>query len=66
VALVSFEGLIDDPDMPPPRVWIIAFPEVEQFKRYYAHQTNVSRAAIRADGGAFENAWGLIAGIPRA
>jgi hypothetical protein len=62
VALVSFEGRIDDPDMPPARVWIIPFPEVEQFKRYYAKRINVSRAAIRAGGDEFENAWRLIAG----
>ena len=64
VALVSFEGRIDDTDMPPPRVWVIPFPEVERFKRVYpGGRTNVSRAAIRADGGEFENAWRLIAGV---
>jgi hypothetical protein len=62
VALVSFEGRIDDADMPPPRVWVVPFPEVEQFKRFYKTRTNVSSAAIRADGGEFENAWHLIAG----
>jgi hypothetical protein len=62
VALVSFEGRIDEADMPPPRVWVIPFGEVEHFKRYYANQVNVSRAAIRADGGDYENAWRLIAG----
>jgi len=62
VALVSFEGRIDEVDMPPPRVWVIPFLDVEGFKRYYANRTNVSRAAIRADGGKFENAWRLIAG----
>ncbi len=64
VALVSFEGRIGEADMPPPRVWVIPFRAVERFKRYYTNRTNVSRAAIRADGGEFENAWYLIAGIP--
>ena len=51
--------------MPPPRVWVVPFPEVERFKRAYSGgRTNVARAAIRADGGEFENAWYLIAGIP--
>jgi hypothetical protein len=64
VALVSYEGLIAEADMPPPRVWIIPFPEVERFKRVYpGGRTNMSRAAIRADGDEFENAWHLIAGI---
>jgi hypothetical protein len=72
VALVSFEGRIDEAEMPSPRVWIIPFPEVwiipfpevERFKRVYpGGRTNMSRAAIRADGDEFENAWHLIAGI---
>lgn len=62
VALVSFEGRIDEAAMPPPRVWVVPFREVERFKRFYRNRTNVSRAAIRADGGEFENAWQLIAG----
>jgi hypothetical protein len=63
VALVSFEGRIDEADMPPPRVWVIPFSEVGQFERVYpGGRTNVSRAAIRANGDEFENAWRLIAG----
>lgn len=63
VALVSFEGRIDEADMPPPRVWAIPFPKLERFKRVYpGGRTNVSRAAIRADGDEFETAWHLIAG----
>lgn len=62
VALVSFEGRIDEANMPPPRVWVLPFPEVERFQRFYKTRTNVSRAAIRADGDEFENAWQLIAG----
>jgi len=62
VALVSFEGRIGDPAMPPPRVWVIPFPDVQRFMRKYpAGRTNVSRAALSsADGGQFENAWHLI------
>jgi hypothetical protein len=62
VALVSFEGRIDEADMPPPRVWVLPFPEVERFKRRYRTRTNVSRATVNVDGGQFENAWHLIAG----
>lgn len=64
VVLVSFEGHIDDPAMPPPRVWVVPFPEVERFKRSYQSRTNVSRAAIHAEGKEFENAWSLIANGP--
>ena len=59
---MSFEGRIDEADMPPPRVWVVPFPEVAQFKRVYGSRTNVSRAAIQAEAGEFENAWQLIAG----
>ena len=62
VALVSFEGRIDEADMPPPRVWALSFTEVERFKRRYRTRTNVSRAAVNAYGGQFENARQLIAG----
>jgi hypothetical protein len=62
VTLVSFEGLIDDSQMPPPRVWVIPFPEVERFKRYYRTRTNVSRSVILSDASEFENAWHLILG----
>lgn len=62
VVLVSFEGRIDDPEMPPPRVWVLPFPHVERFMSSYKTRTNVSRAAINAEGDEFENAWGLIAG----
>ncbi len=35
VALVSFEGRIDDSTMPAPRVRITPFPEITAFKRDY-------------------------------
>ena len=63
VALVSFEGNILDPKMPPPRVWIIPFPAVGSFKRAYpGGRINVSRAAVLSTGDQFENAWHLIEG----
>lgn len=62
VVLVSFEGRIDDLEMPSPRVWVIPFPEVERFKRSYQNRTNVSRAAINAEAREYENAWQLVAG----
>src|SRR5262245_20313498 len=42
VALVSFEGKISESSMPSPRVWILPFPEVAKFKRFYQGRTNVS------------------------
>ena len=62
VALVSFEGRIEEPEMPPPRVWIVPFSDAERFKRIYQGRTNVSRAAVLAEGSRFENAWHLIEG----
>ena len=63
VALVSFEGQIDDPGMPAPRVWIIPFPEIEPFKHYFKTRIDVSRKEVLARTGEFENAWHLIEGI---
>lgn len=63
VALVSYEGDIDKIEMPPPRVWIIPFTEIEQFKREYKTRTNVSRSKILQNADEYENAWHLIAGI---
>jgi hypothetical protein len=31
IVLVSFEGRIEEPEMPPPRVWVVPFREIEQF-----------------------------------
>jgi hypothetical protein len=63
VALVSFEGRIDEIEMPSPRVWIVPFRDVERLKRFYQGRTNVSRAAVLAEGSPFENAWHLIEGV---
>ncbi len=63
VALVSFEGRIEEHEMPPPRVWILPFKEVEGFKRHYpGGRINMSRAALLSHGSEFENAWHLIEG----
>jgi hypothetical protein len=62
VALVSFEGHIADHAMSQPRVWIVPFPEVKQFKRVYQDRTNVSRAAVVAKGGQYENGWHFVEG----
>lgn len=66
VALVSFEGHIDDSHMPSPRVWIIPFPDIERFmQRYPGGRIDVSRTKLDSGGGRFENAWHLIEGRRR-
>lgn len=62
IALVSFEGHIDDPSMPTPRVWVIPFPDILPFTRKYAagRMNTVSRAAVLRTGSQYENAWELI------
>jgi len=63
VALVSFEGRIGAPEMPPPRVWIIPFAELDRFiQRYPGGRINVSRSEMLKKGSEFENAWHLIEG----
>jgi hypothetical protein len=64
VALVSFEGHIENPDMPSPRVWIVPFPEVERFKKTFTGgRIDVIRSKLQREGSQFENAWHLIAGL---
>jgi len=61
VVLVSFEGKIEDPQMPHPRVWVVPFPAISHYVRHYAGgRTNVSRSAIINEGAEYENAWHLI------
>lgn len=62
VVLVSFEGEIDNPKMPTPRVWVIPFPKVGPFVRHYVTRINVSRAAVLREAKEFESAWHLIEG----
>lgn len=64
VALVCFEERIAESEMAPPRVWIVPFPEVAQFKRVYKGRVNVSRAAVLSIGKRYENAWHLVEGRP--
>jgi hypothetical protein len=62
VVLVGFEGRIDDPEMPPPRVWVVPYREIDRFTQEYATRTNVSRSRMLNEGAEFENAWWRIAG----
>ena len=63
VALVSFEGRIDDLHMPSPRVWIVPFSDIQRFKQTYpGGRVDVSRAKLDSEGSQFENAWHLIEG----
>jgi hypothetical protein len=62
VALVSFEGLIQDPDMPSPRVWIIPFSQIGELLQHYKGRVNVSRSAVLSSAQMYENAWHLIEG----
>ena len=63
IALISFEGQIDDRAMPPPRAWIVPFPDMDRFMRHYRNRTNVSRSELLREGAEYENAWWLIAGL---
>ena len=60
VVLVSFEGQIENPAMPRPRVWIIPYPDIKRFTRQYKNRRNVSRSAVCNKGMKYENAWHLI------
>lgn len=63
VALVCFEGHIEDQEMPPPRVWIVPFKQLDPFiRRYPSNRVNVARSKLLSGGGQFENAWHLIEG----
>lgn len=60
--LISFEGQIDDGDMPLPGAWVVPYPDMDRLLRHYRTRTNVSRSEILRDGAEYENAWWLIAG----
>ncbi|MSQ10571.1 MAG: hypothetical protein EXR52_06135 [Dehalococcoidia bacterium] len=62
VALVGFENRTGDVSMPPPSVWIIPFPELEQFVSRYTNRSNMSRRKVLQNGERFRNAWSLIGG----
>lgn len=57
--LVSFEGKITDPLLPP-SAWIIPSNELAQFIRKYETRTVISRADVKAKGGLFLHAWSLL------
>jgi hypothetical protein len=59
--LISFEGKITDPLLPP-SAWIIPSDELEQFIRKYKTRTVVSRADVKAKGKKFLHSWSLICG----
>jgi hypothetical protein len=60
-ALVSFEGKITDPLLPP-SVWIIPANELQQFIRKYRTRTVISRAGVKNKGQYFLHKWSLIIG----
>ncbi len=59
--IISFEGKITDPLLPP-SAWIIPSNELEQFIRKYKTRTVVSRADVKAKGEKFLHSWSLICG----
>ena len=61
LALVSFEGRIADVNQMP-SVWVVPARELAPFLRTYKTRTVVSRAALRAEGGRFRDAWPLLLG----
>lgn len=62
VALVSFEGTIADPEMPPPSVWIIPFSEIPPFIKQYGAHIDAVRTLVINNGTKYRNAWHLITG----
>lgn len=61
VALVTFEGLIDHTDMPPPSVWIVPFQALDPFVyRSPGGRINVDRRLVMRNANQFRNAWHLI------
>lgn len=62
VVRVTFEGAIDAPSMPPPRVWIFPLKDIAPFmKRYAAGRMNaVSRSLVINKAQKYEGAWQLI------
>ena len=58
IALVSYEGKIEDPTFTP-NVWIIPHREIEKFIKQYKTRKNISRSLIINKGNRFLNAWHL-------
>ena len=61
VALVSYEGNIEETALPP-RVWVIPYGEVTPLVRNYEGTRNISRAAVIATGDEYLEAWHLVSG----
>jgi hypothetical protein len=61
LALVSFEGRIGDMGQLP-SVWVVPAAELAPFVRTYQTRRVVSRAALRAEGARFRDAWSLLLG----
>ena len=59
LALVSYEGKIEDPTFTP-NVWIIPHKEIERFIKEYRTRKDVSRSLVTKQGEKFLNAWDLI------
>jgi hypothetical protein len=62
LVLVGFENEISDP-MRSPEIWVLPFDTLSPFVRKYANNSiNISRAAIKASGQKYKNAWNYISG----
>ena len=59
VTLVSFEGKISKPAIPP-NVWVIPYESLKEFTKQYKGRKNILRARILNRGKRFKNAWRLI------
>jgi len=59
LALVSYEGKIEDPTFTP-NVWIIPHKEIARFIKEYRTRKDVSRSLVMKQGEEFLNAWNLI------
>ena len=59
VVLLSFEGKISQPEVPP-SVWVIPHADIPRFQKHYKGMSVVSRARIMADGKPYRDNWSLI------
>jgi hypothetical protein len=62
LVLVSFEGRIAELGQVP-SVWVVPARALPPFLRAYKTRTVISRAAIRAEGARFQDAWTLLTGL---
>ncbi|MFC1580065.1 hypothetical protein ACFL4N_04065 [Thermodesulfobacteriota bacterium] len=62
IALVSFEGRIDDPSFTP-KVWIIPYGDIKNFEKQYATRKNISRSLIVNKGKKYLHAWELLTNL---